>query len=98
MKAHRVVSLLKKIDSDSTSTVFVEVMDTSTRAMLCHEGEKGKGRLPWHIQGPRFLANPSHQVVGEEFFLLAHFQKSQSKYSTIDELHDKYKAIIEYSF
>ena len=98
MEAHAALSLVKELDEESDSRLYVEAFvtddDTSIRALLNHDLSKnktGKGKLPLHIPVPRWLADPSHRtrVVARVIFGLVTLRAGDGELKKVDALRFK---------
>ena len=98
MEADTALSLLKKLDDDTQSKLYVEAFvtddDTSIRSLLSQHvspNQSGKGKLPLHIPEPRWLADPSHRtrVVARAIFALVTLRVGEGECKKIDALRFK---------
>ena len=93
MEADGALSLVKNLDKETNSKVYVESFvaddDSSIRAILRHPSKRGRGRLPKHIREPKWLADPSHRtkVVANAIFALV--KKTGSICTNADALRVK---------
>ena len=93
MEADGALSLVKNLDLETNSKVFIESFvtddDSSIRAILRHPSKRGKGKLPLHIRKPKWLADPSHRtkVIANAIFQLV--KNNASTCTNVDALRVK---------
>ena len=95
MEAKPALSLTTELFDKSKARLYLNEIvsddDSTMRALLKHQSNNDKGRLPRNIPQPDFLADPSHKikVMSQPFFNIVTKTKDPNKCKMIDALRMK---------